>query len=214
MRRFLYYVPGARSMAEVDLEARGLDYAIDRARVASRHLARGPDGGPGLLLAAGGPERLDHDPDAQAWQPVPGATFMAGVWTDERPGPADLVRPRVYGMWSVELADGQRWTVPTARMYPEGTLLPQTRTYLGDGKIRRDPKPEFLPLYLAADEVLEAWKGAGELPEARVQEIAVMALAVNYRVGHAEVNLLGLIDDLNWRAILDIIVARPLWPEE
>lgn len=212
--QFLYYIPGAQDGPRLIHQA-GLDYALDPTQCKRNGPSRGPDNSHGMILspAKGSPAAIGYYPDRQVWEQAPDAAHWVGYWTDQVPGPDDLVRPEAIGAFTARLADGNPWVIPGARLYPEGTMLPQTRKYAPGGKIIRDIKPSHRDIYLAADEVWQALETGAQITAARAQEIIELALKTNYRVSHAEINLLGLIDDDNFAAVLHMLVSYPMWPD-
>jgi|GEM_PF-3992335 len=232
-RRFVYYVPKLQACTAAKARELGLAYAVDAgAAVETRGVTRGPCGqGPGLLVGLGGASatQLVLDEDAQTWlgERRPGAggapRYWVGVSRAAPPRPQDLARATLLGTYSAELGDGNRWTVPTARAWPEGTPLPKTRAVDDQGEIARRPKPEYDALRLAADEVWDAAEHGTPVDDVREWEIAVTALSTNYRVSHTEVDLLGLLDEpgegqttriSGLMAIAWALIDFPSWPQD
>lgn len=138
-----------------------------------------------------------------------------GYWNAGRPTPDELARePRLYGEERV-LADGQRWCVPVVIGAPEdvaasiGVLRLPRKLELNDAGefVAGEVEPQYRPLLEAAGWWYdESWAAAqrmaaGEPPDEiegpevqRMLAAAVTVLAGNYRVGKAEVVLLGLLD--------------------
>lgn len=154
------------------------------------------------------------------------------------PTPEDLARPRMLAGHPVRLGDGQLWQVPAAvahaeideRMVPR-QALPNRISVDADGEWRRDQVvDEYAALWDVAlrwnDELVAAWRiqqdgadgadasgtaGAAELTFdfGALNDAALLALAVNYRVSKAEIALLGLFADGVPEEILMAVIDWP-----
>jgi len=174
--------------------------------------------GPALL----GPRPLTPDPrpPADGWPWV-------GRYTDAPVLPEQLARPQHLRGHLVQLDDGQEWLIPVARAWTEedGDLrwfaaLPQRITLDSEGHW----KPSWVvKRYAALWDLAIRWHESQQAAAAEAApgqtsllvdfdgfvDAAVAALATNYRVGRAEVVLLGLLTVETARAILDALVDRP-----
>jgi hypothetical protein len=236
MGGFLYYLPGrSAGIGLAEVQAAGLAYAID-GPISTVGVRGGPDGGDGVLVAltaAVAPEQLRYQADAQTWRKAPNGDLYVGMHLDQSliPNPQSLARPRQLAGHEVVLADGRPWLVPMARGWTEevGDLrwyhaLPQ-RSVLGeDGRWRPgDVLPRFAALWILAMRFEEARRqalfgieGAADGKPVQVafdfdglHEAAVRALLENYRVGPAEVDLLGLLTGDIAREILEALIDLP-----
>jgi hypothetical protein len=231
---FLYFIPGAGpTIDHAGLVAAGLGYAFDpdTPRLARGVVGAGPDGASaGLIICAatdlGG---VEYRPDRQTWRNVPGTAAWVGLNTDARPGPADLARAGLLAGHPVRLGDGRVWQAPTARGYEErgGELalcgkLPW-RTRVDDaGKWVSELAERYRPLWDTACAFWDAFTAEQIAPAADAEEdgrrrfefaesndAALLALAVNYRLGKAEVDLLGL---FNQQTVTAVLLALVDWP--
>jgi len=246
---FLYYLPASRGSREAVLAA-GLGYALGPGGPTWAPMAPGPDGQAGVVCGlsdaapvhAAGDVRWTRMGGLDAWlgllesQP-PGAPGAPGA-----PGPADLVRAETLpGHW-VRLGDGGDWLIPAARLVRGGTLLPQALVRAQGAWTRGDVLPAWRDLWDGACRVWDALYGGlaaadeaeeGEdpaapgAPAAPVRltlsdecDLAVRAIAANYRVGPDEVSALSLLTTttqmevlkalVDWPALLDLAKkARP-----
>jgi hypothetical protein len=196
----------------------------------------GPGGKPGTIVgdAVTVPgHRCRYVPDEQRWiaAEVPGV--YVGCWHEEPISPVELARPRQLAGHYVELLDGQSWLAPIARGWTEedGELryyvaLPQRLTRHADGQWGPGA---VVPPYARLWEIAELWEArwqeavdtaehaeTHEPSKVRVElslsdcaDLAVTALAANYRVTVAEVDLLGLLDDTAPAAVLDALIDMP-----
>ncbi len=156
------------------------------------------------------------DLKAQRWKRIQETPGWVGLVGDERPGPTQLGRPRqVQGHW-VRLADGNDWLVPVARRVTGDLNFPAA--------LHRDEKGvwsagEVLPAYRDLwDTACRIWdalfaeitKGRDLTIDVTVEaDAAVEALAVNYRVGPTEVELLGLLTTTDVAEVLKALIDWP-----
>jgi len=202
----LYFIPGETRplLRGGELDAVGLAGVLRGAAPEFRQSA-GPDGaGAGLLIATVG-ARCEVAAAAQLWQPRLDGRAWTGLWLEARPGPAELLRAEAVGGHEVELHDGNRWQVPAARAFPEGTQLPET-LIMGPGGLVRRVTAAYAAIW---DDACRVWDSGGELPQAELWRICVRALGVNYRLGPDEANLLELVTSANLPAMAAALVDVP-----
>lgn len=230
---FLYFIEGQNTAAADIIAAAGLAYALgDGTAITTREALAGP--GPknrgGIVLAYGGDGKTDPAsvgfwPDRQVWRPAgqAGGTYVgmpAGPEAKtQKPGPADLMRAEPVGGYIVDLADGNPWIVPVARIFPEGTAFPQTLAIGPEGQLVSEPIEEFAAAAGDADRIWDAVRTDhdmledGEEPTAiddiEAFRMAVRALAINYRVGPAEVSALKILTTTNVLRVLACFVDYP-----
>lgn len=230
MSGLLYYLPGQGLPVTLgDLRAKfGLGHAFDPADqpITVRSVRRGPDGGEGAVVVD---ERrvsaasVGFFPDRQQWWRVPGSAAWVGRFTGESIVPADLQREVILPGHDVKLADGQSYHVPIARGLAEEAdelryfvALPRKSTIDDEGRwVEGDVDDRYAELWSLAerwaDAVVDAKTEHGrtmfELRDSH--DGALAALAANYRLGKAEVALLGL---FNRRVVYDVLLALIDWP--
>jgi hypothetical protein len=225
MAGFLYYVPTAQTTAQArtGLADAGVDADLFEG-LAGNHSAKGPDGAGGFILGpAPGPNVVNLD--SQEWLEVPGKRYWVGCYKSTPPGPADLaLDPQIAGH-EVELGDGNRWLIPVARKYREykGTLgwvlaLPRTRRINADGNWEEgDVVKRHRPLWhevMRIEELYERYEDGDEMAFENVTidtetKLVAMAIATNYRIGPAEITLLGLIDGAVIQPVIDAVRDMP-----
>jgi len=232
MSGFVYFLPDRNGRpADADLVAAGLAHLVPAGPC--RQVTAGPGGAAGVVFAAAATDSrgVGFWPDRQTWRKVPGGPAWCGMFHHPElpPAPADLARPDALPGHTVRLADGRAWVVPLARALAEEdeTLtayqaLPQTTTVDEDGRWQPGGLlPRFETLWAAA----LGWWGAktaadvdtapaGEGARATLDfdglhDAALLALATNYRLGKAEVALLGLFSQ---PAVVDVLDALVDWP--
>jgi hypothetical protein len=222
---FLYFVPridGAPFRVPPHLS-----YTVDRgATVTRREILAGPDGsGAGWLFMLGtDPTRdLKIDPANQTWNPifhaVDGVSIeprcYVGRWNDTALDPAAVQRPTLLDGHNVALGDGTVWVAAVARGFDAETAgyytpLPKTLAYdpaTGKWRAVRVAKEyrQFLDLAVAyADAHDSAVRDdVATFSFDRIDDLAIAALAANYRIGAAE---LSLWDDIYNVTVRDALV--------
>lgn len=217
MAGLLYFVPGATWLVPeaANLAAAGLGEVLGGLPVDAQPCT-GPEGAGQLIWASSDPLELrGYQPDRQTWRrcavpvsPCPRVPVSprpwVGFWRDARPGPEDLARPAPVPGHPVELADRRRWSVPIGRRCTGDCGLPSTYV-LEAGALGQEVTPEYAALWA---DVLKLWTRV-PLSDLQLAAIAYRALAVNYRLGPDEINLLGLVGPHNVVAILGALLDHP-----
>jgi len=180
--------------------------------------AAGPHGHSGVFLLANPtdgrpPTRFGYYPDFQSWHQRDG--FVVGLDREQPPAPEDLVRKKVIRGYALELSAGM-FEIPVLRDPDGGTLLPRDLRYGDDGGVEQPVKESYRGLWDQFGEVVDwFFDPAGKATlsiNAHTLDLCVKALAVNYRVGRVEQDLLGLVDSETWVPILfasiDLVTYR------
>ena len=233
----LYFIPERdTNIDRAELRALGLAYAFDAGGpLAKCGCARGPEGKAGVVVCgAASAAKVGFYPDSQTWQRIPGLAAGPGPGVDAFVGrdtaaavePAELLRPDATDGHEVQLGDGQRWLVPVALAVAEDqgqvvrfTPLPRRMELDAEGKFTPgDPLPVYDALWAVAEAYLkviaDAVAAAAEGQPVQLtidDDWALDALAVNYRLGRAEIVVLGL---LTWGGpvvenILNAVIDMP-----
>lgn len=229
MSGFLYFVEGFNGNPQRLFAPLGLRdvFGDDSGYVGPAGDALGPDGLRGRLFGLARdvtPDRAKFDAAAQTWRraaPPRGTKgqgdeetagdaagvdsaarhgLWIGFWNDDRPTAAQLARDEQIAGHRVRLGDGGDWLVPTARVFPLGTRLPESLVLGPDGELVREAIPRFARISRMAEQVwadLETMGQGGEITLREGWDIAAAALSVNYRVGINEVSALGLLTTAN-----------------
>lgn len=223
MAGFLYFLPNFTTLPGDRLAQVGLAHALAPG-FAAAPISAGPDGSPGLVLAD--PANVDsvgYHPADQAWQQAPGQSWWLGTVNGAEPTPADLARETLAESRVIELADGRQWLVPVARRFdepkqwtgpiPYAPVLPFVYAHGPSGWEATRVLPRFAALWeLACDWSAARLGSLDERQRKRFQlvdgqiDAALLCLAVNYRLGPAEVTHLGLLTEQHCVQILDVLI--------
>lgn len=221
--QLVYFVSGRHRLSREEAHDLGLRYAFPGPEfVCAEYTAPGPGGEHGCVLGVA-TEGLGYYPDRQTWLALPQRPgVFVGMWRDQRPTPAELSSARpLRGSW-LTLRDGQSWLIPVAREWTGGTsyarTLPGTLILGPEGHwTSGGVDPQHARLWEIAESFWACLFGTQlvnhtltfDFPGAN--DAAVEVLAANYRIGRAEVALLGLLDDQLdlTRQILECLVDLP-----
>ncbi len=236
MAGLLYYVPNRQSAQLSDLPELDLAHAFEKNCSPRGVINNGPDGGAGVILAdSTRVPNIGHYRDRQEWIRIPGnpAGAWVGRYTDSPVEPKDLQRDEMLSGHEVRLADGRDWLVPIARAWGEfeGEVgwckrLPQKTTLDEDGNWTTGEVVEryaeiwstvcqFWDALLDGDsedaESEDAGQGAAKIQFdfPGIRDAALQILTVNYRLGKAEVALLGLFES---GTSDNVLMATIDWP--
>lgn len=177
------------------------------------HNNAGPGGQPGTLICPvsklrGPPPIVTPALDRQIWRPVgDGSKLWIGALKSETPKPQDLERWETIGGAIVKDDAGCEWRVPVGRAPHLGLefgTLPQSYTFGEDGEPKGNLSPAYTWLWQLASDVRDYYRsvppGDDATPEEKAAyeppsfnwliKQAARILAVNYRVGPAELSFL------------------------
>jgi len=236
---FLYFVPTDDITIATHGIPPALRYAFE-GKPLEAGVISGPDGSAGLILAnrphAG---RLGYFPTEQTWGPIPGSDCYVGFAAASLPlhpaAPLPVPSPfaRANELAGKNVADslGNLWHIPFAMNYLElgeglwpVPQLPQRLT-LGEGGqwVRGQVMPAYAQLWqLVSDygqalaEAVIAVQAEDEQRESfvfsfdRLDDLAIAALQVNYRLGPVELDLLGIYDETFRQEVIDTVRGMPL----
>lgn len=216
MAGLVYYLPGKGAVSEKNVLDAGLGYAYVK-KLAHVGMSSGPDGksGAAFLLAEGSLAPLaDAATRRKTWTQIPNSAAWVGYDPDNRPAPAELARAERIGGHMTRLADGQEWLVPVARELGGGSALPRRLSWDGASWTPGDVLPQYRRLWEAAcrafDQLLGV-EGHGDMAMLLSEEcdLAAQALCCNYRVGPAEISLLGLFATGTQAAVIGSLIDLP-----
>lgn len=225
---FLYYLPGVSAAGPDMLRRAGLADRFEPARPPQQvATVRGPDGAAGCVLGhmdKDREERFGYLPDLQTWAQAPGGAYWVGMDREAVPTAADLRRRELIDGYVQELesvaGEPGQWVVPLARVFPTGSLLPQSLALGADGTVIRRILPRFAAACRLADRIWDQVRAKAGLlqPGETVEpmsdreefEAAATILGLNYRVGVPELGLLGALTTANLSAVLKAFVD---WPQ-
>lgn len=230
MPGFLYYLPGERPPITPELVDKArLGYAFERRQLQPVHT--GPDGGPGVILSDASSCDITasrYVASQQTWTERHGGDgVQIGYYTDHPPTPSELARQNQLPGQVVEFADGHSYQIPVARKWLEfdgrqvwDCALPRA--------LRRNDAGQWVPGTVVG-KYARLWDMVGGYLEAKetalreaaadegqvyfsyeaINDLAIGALLINYRLGPDELEIMGLYtDDVRSR------IARVLTDEE
>lgn len=216
----IYFAPHAQTLNDKVIADNGLTSLLKLGR-RNRPTTRGPGDQPGLFIldAEHNADLVRYEPDNQTWSKRFGSASYVGTWNHlPPPDPASLLREDALPGVSVQLLDGQSWTIPLIREYCEGDKL-QSRTSLprvlqqdqGSGRLVEGAVvPKYSQLWdrsLAVTQMIfdQITKGPGaEIDDAIAEQLVLDLLSTNYRIDASVVTHLQL---LTQKYFADIIRA-------
>jgi hypothetical protein len=164
---------------------------------------------------------VGYSAETQAWQKIPGIELWCGAIVGKLPDPGRLQRSQTLSGHDVKLGDGNLWTVPAARRLDATFGLVSavpTKYSLGDdgGWVAASVVEQYRRLYDIGTEFYELIT-AKEIDEEGGKRVTVEdsldwcceILAANYRLGKAEVSLLGLLTTATMGEILNACIDMP-----
>lgn len=221
MSALLYFFPGAKAGGRALFEAAGLGYAIEGGGAGAVALTdRGPNGMPGAIVAPPSPrgrQALPQAADSARWSEIPGGKAWVGWQPDAPPRPEDLERRVTIPGHHVQLADGREWLVPVARRVTGASGLPRAMRWDGVDWSTGEVLPAYAGLWGAAcslwDRLLNV-DAQGDHVTVNVEcDAAAAALAVNYRLGPAEISALGLFTTQAQQQVIGALIDLPALEE-
>lgn len=218
MANFIYAIENVKIVSSLQLDEAGLTGIFDKVEISQRYSTIGPGGKECVLLMGAGKDTklLYFRPKEQNWQKSMNGKYWLGFYTDDRPTERDLRRKRQLAGHEIELADGDRWLIPTARMLSGGSTLPQSLILGKNGEVLTEELSEYAQFSSKVGQLWEdfqcenKWKeGELKLTVTERMRLAIEALAWNYHIGVDEANLLKLITTQNISEILAAIIDVP-----
>jgi len=230
MAGFVYFIPGAVAASRKTLEEAGLWPVLKSTEVVHRQVYDGPDGANGIcVMGAGGTAELcTYEAVKQTWEkkiagtgagterepePAPAPDIWIGYWNDKPPVENELRRKVQLAGHKVELRDGEKWLVPVARRFPNGTTLPQSLKLGANGEMVREPLPQYAAFGGRVERFWDdiqrqnGWiEGEADFTEAQQWQLAAEAMGLNYHIGADEINALGLFNQQNLTEILAAVI--------
>ncbi len=165
----------------------------------------------GCLLAYGAPDKFTN-PGSLEWEEGP---YWIGWDKDNPPTEAELKRKRQAGGYRLEMEDGTSWLVPIIRRPDDTTELPCDMYYDAAGVLKEPVKEAYREYWDVTAEVV-SWffndsgiLGGDGFSKQKGFDLAVKALGINYRFGHAEQRVTKVVNSENWLTILGFTLDYP-----
>tara|TARA_R110000824_G_scaffold277677_1_gene465888 strand:- start:117 stop:869 length:753 start_codon:yes stop_codon:yes gene_type:complete len=222
MAGMLYFYPNKDELSREDIEAVGLDYAIDKSPAVVQAIGTGtPAKTTGSTFANGGMPKMNMA--NQTWAKMVGTKKLldAELWCgyETRPTPEDLKRESMIAGNEVTLADGNKWMIPLVRDAEGSTRLPQFLSPSEDGD-------GSWMVGGMTDVHQHLWDGCGKFMEFSLSsmsedgevefewdellDVAADLISANYRVGKDEIGSLRLCSVAD---AIEILKASVDWHE-
>lgn len=211
---FLYFLPETKNAKPETLAAFGLSGLFDGKPATREMMGLGPGDQPGLLICNGRVDQvtLEYLPKVQTWQKRFDSDAWMGIANDAVLSPIELARPSQIDGHPLTLADGNRWLIPQLRAFSP-TQLDGPLVYAPKLKrtLTQDPKTGDLVPGDVIAKYSAIWKEATEigdrlltqlqqpgatiadLPDSKIYGFASRVLALNYRMGNAEIAMANLL---------------------
>jgi len=224
MNPVIYFVEGVPTISQDRLVMDGLGYVFDDYSPTVLPATGGPDEKHGCMFAPARPglrtRDIRYQPTAQRWIRLSeDSRYWCGYWTGKVPGPVDLQRTQIFDGHQVELSDGNKWTVPVARYIDGSSAFPSKLRRVGNKWDFGEVLDQYQNIITQAEKLLEQFLRAVNESDENVPAIeftidaeinlGIRALAMNYMVSTAEVDLLGLLTDQNYGKIALALIDEP-----
>ncbi len=227
MAGFLYFRPQhTRPITLADVKAWGLGYAFERAPQSGVCQTNTPTGTTGSVFAdpaRHGEGQVKMDMDAQVWRKIPRSGLpdvYVGYWKESPPQPFDLARANQLSGYTIRLADGNTWLVPTVRYFDEAAcqLKSNLPCYLDLDETGRPIPGQVVAAYAQlweltapyAEQMLATGDGGPDVSNEDIYQAARTLLQVNYVMDFVELVQLQL---LTTEQLAHNIVALAVdWP--
>lgn len=222
MAGFFYFIadsarPGGGALTRQAISDAGLGYLLDgKGGPTVQPTDRGPEKQSGTFFTVAGAGGRGEPSILRAgearWDKIPGLEAWIGRLEGESPGPEDLARAKLIDGYPVELADGKTWLVPVVRALGGGSRLPRAMVWDGRDFVEGGVRPAYEKLFAAGQRIWDLISTSPDghavtLSEATATSVA--ALAANYRIGPAEVDLLELLDSANTVDVVKALIDYP-----
>ncbi len=229
----LYFVPDKQTITPKQVNALGLGYAMGKSGPSYAAMSTGPGGKPGVVfsftqsnLSRAGKVKWEQH---YAFPPKPSndsEIFHPGIWLGLDLGkedkPADYERAESLDGHRVLLADGNEWLIPVARWVDGSSPLPRSlKPSPSGGWVEGEVIAQHRDLYEQATRIWDALTEADEGEKVTLDDgrgVSALALAANYRIGPAEIGVLGLLTTANefeilyslvdWQTFLDYVKKK------
>lgn len=224
MHPIIYFAEGVPAISQERLITDGLGYVFDDYSPTVLATTTGPGKKQGCLFAPARPDLSTRDirynPAEQRWVRISeDSRYWCGCWKNKVPGPSDLQRAHVFNGHLVKLSDDNEWTVPVACYMDNSSAFPSKLKRIGNAWGFGEILDQYQDLVKQAEKLLDQFVIAAEengKDNASIEftvdaeiDLGIQALSMNYMVGPAEVDLLGLLTDQNFRDIAFALVDVP-----
>ncbi len=214
---FIYAISNIKTVSSSQLEETGLSGLFDKGQISQRYSTAGPAGECVLFASADIDAKLLHyKPNEQTWKKSVDGKFHIGLYKGQPPTEKTLRRKKQLVGYEVELAGGEKWLIPLARILAGGSIFPQSLMLGKNGELITEAMPKYALFSAKVEKLWDDFQCENKCREGELKlsmtermELAIEALAWNYKVGADEVNLLKLITTENLSEILAAVIDVP-----
>lgn len=211
---FLYFVPNTRTGDAI--RQAGISDLLEPGKVASRTVFKGPDDLSGMMFYSGEAIDCNYKPQEQTWLKSNSGLFFIGYYKSSPPTILELKRTVQISGYPIELRNGESWLVPLARIFPNGTRLPQSLVLGSKGEVIKEILPQYATFSMKCEKFWKDFEismgltsGEPQMTEVEAIELAAEALNLNYRINIDGINAIKLFTTQNIGEILAMIVDSP-----
>lgn len=210
MGTIVYYLPKAASVNRDKIKKAGLAHILPEGQSTPEftNTQNGPDGGVGVIFAFSGADKVNLQKTVEhiKWKQIPKTECYFGFDEENPPGPKDLQRKKLKDSYPVKLSDGNEWKVAIIRKVDGGTELEKNLEHNGEEWVAAGLQRQYVDMFERAGKVWDQFitplmdqeeDESGDDIEITVEDgwdLAVDALALNYRISFPEITLLNLFD--------------------
>lgn len=222
MSGLLYFIQGVDTGSDEAIKKAGLEEVFGTDSRDFRGASSGPGTLGGVIVAVSQrnqdipKQRIGYYPEDQTWQEVEKGKYWIGMNNTRPLLPEGIERTeQIDGHW-VELNDGNKWLIPVARKFDQGTVLPRALILGPEGELVAEILPKYVQFWKKVEKVynnfIDAMKKDDSDDALTVQEgwdIAVEAMQYNYAINKWGISFRRLLTTENVKAILEAIVDIP-----
>jgi len=176
----------------------------------------GPGGKSGVIITYKSPKtdvphRLGYRADEQEWHPIgDGSLLWIGYLKHDPPTAADMERRKTFTGYEIELADGcGKWLVPICRRPDGSSELPRDMYWDAAGRKVTPVKKAYDAIWQDTAPALGWFHDSEPVDEEAALKLAIRVIALNYRYGVLEHNILRYIDSTNYLTIVSAAIDYP-----
>ncbi len=225
MAPLIYFIPKLGAMKKEKFAEFGLEYIAPNPQEGPQQCKchQGPEEQEGVLF--GFPDinnriNLQGIASQATWTKMTDKEVWVGFSEQDKPAPEDLARPLMHMSNPVKFADDNMWQVPILRIggtddecYFKKELTKEGSQWV-KGRVTKEYAEIFRRACQAWDEFILEEEDVTEGTEMNISgawDLAIDALALNYRISSDEISALGLWDTEIGTAVFLACIDWPRW---